>query len=61
MCKKCRNILCFGCDRPEPPAKLTERDRERLGWNSQPTPDEEEKLREIVRKIVENPNGSVFE
>ncbi len=39
---------------------MTERDKERGGWNNQPTPDEEEKLREVARKAVENPNGSLF-
>lgn len=60
MCKNCRNILCLGCNRPEPPASLTEKDKERGGWNNQPTVEEEERIREIARKLVENPTGSVF-
>lgn len=60
MCKNCGNILCLRCERPAPPPNLTERDKERLGWNNQPTPDEEEKLREVARKAVENPTGSLF-
>ena len=60
MCKNCRNILCLGCNRPEPPANLTEKDKERGGWNNQPTVEEEERIREIARKLVENPTGSVF-
>lgn len=60
MCKKCGNILCFGCNRPDPPSNLTEKDKERGGWNNQPTVEEEDRIREIARKLVENPTGSVF-
>lgn len=49
MCNVCNNPNCKGC--PDP--KLTERDRDRLGWNNQPSEEELKRLLEQAKHATE--------
>jgi len=59
MCRKCSNPTCFGgCSQKDtPPANLTERDKERGGWNDQVSEDDLERIRQDARKAVEDPGA----
>lgn len=58
MCRKCNNILCFGCDADtsSAPKDLTDADKQRLGWNDTISPEEYERLQQVARNAVETPN-----